>query len=114
MRPRSLLAALLLLGTACGGAGTPSTPPQAAPAQQTAPAPATSPSAAPLQPTSAPAGAPAATSAPQAQTSPAAPPAPAAAAPSYKGVPVGRLPEGFYTLGAPEAPVTLTDYSDFL
>ncbi len=50
----------------------------------------------------------------------AAPPAPTAAAPSeaqagtpYNGVPQGLTPEGFPFLGAANAPVTLTDHSDF-
>ena len=37
-----------------------------------------------------------------------------AAGPQYKGIPVSRTQDGFYALGAPEAPVTITDYSDFL
>ena len=51
----------------------------------------------------------------------AAPPAPTAAGPSeaqtgtpYNGVAQGLTPEGFPFLGAANAPVTLTDYSDFL
>ena len=49
------------------------------------------------------------------------PPAPTAASPSeaqagtpYNGVAQGLTPEGFPFLGAANAPVTLTDYSDFL
>ena len=51
----------------------------------------------------------------------AAPPAPTTAGPSeaqpatpYNGVAQGLTPEGFPFLGAANAPVTLTDYSDFL
>jgi len=41
-----------------------------------------------------------------------APPAPALGL--FEGVPHGVTPEGFYFLGQPHAPVTMTDYSDFL
>lgn len=37
-----------------------------------------------------------------------------AAMPPHKGIPQGRTPEGFFFLGAAAAPVTLSDYSDFL
>jgi hypothetical protein len=32
----------------------------------------------------------------------------------FDGVPHGVTPDGFYFLGQPNAPVTMTDYSDFL
>ena len=32
----------------------------------------------------------------------------------YKGIPSGQTAGGFYVLGETNAPVTLTDYSDFL
>jgi hypothetical protein len=34
--------------------------------------------------------------------------------PPVDGIPQGRTPEGFPVLGAMDAKVTLTDYSDFL
>ena len=34
--------------------------------------------------------------------------------PPFNGIPQGRTPEGFPTLGEANAPVTLIDYSDFL
>jgi hypothetical protein len=47
--------------------------------------------------------------APPAQTPPAATPAPAVDTVAY-----GRNENGTFFYGAPDAPVTLTDYSDFL
>ena len=42
-------------------------------------------------------------------------PAPVGVAPvGYKGIPTSRTTDGFHVLGAPEAPVTIVDYSDFL
>jgi hypothetical protein len=32
----------------------------------------------------------------------------------FKGVPQGVTPEGFYFLGAADAPVAFTEYGDFL
>jgi hypothetical protein len=42
------------------------------------------------------------------------PSATAPALPLYNGIPHGVTPDGFFFLGVPDAPVTLTDYSDFL
>ena len=47
-------------------------------------------------------------------TAPVAPVAPGAVPASYKGIPTSRAADGFYVLGAPDAPVTIVDYSDFL
>ncbi|HEV2124926.1 MAG TPA: hypothetical protein VGW38_19430 [Chloroflexota bacterium] len=43
-------------------------------------------------------------------------PTPADGAPTtlYKGIPTGQTAGGFYVLGETNAPITLTDYSDFL
>ena len=91
--------ATCLLAPACGA---PSEPPRAA-------APASSPASA-VAATQPPATVPAALST-------AAPPVPAGASPAslhYKGIAASRTAEGFFILGAADAPVTLTDYSDFL
>jgi hypothetical protein len=34
--------------------------------------------------------------------------------PAFNGIPQSHTPEGYPTLGAPDAPVTMLDYSDFL
>lgn len=87
----------------------------AQPAATLAPAPTTSPTVAPSTPTTT------TTTANQPTDMPtiAAPAAsaPTVAAPTlglFEGVPHGVTPEGFYFLGQPNAPVTMTDYSDFL
>ena len=93
-RTLTRLWAVLLL-TALAGCGS-----DAAPASPAAPV---------AQPTQAPtaAAAPAATAAPTA----------AAAQPQSSGaaaIPEGLTPEGYHMRGSPDAPVTLTMYSDFL
>ena len=50
-------------------------------------------------------------------SAPASPTTPAAAGPAtflYKDIAASRAADGFFALGAADAPVTLTDYSDFL
>jgi hypothetical protein len=81
-----------------------------------APAPATKPAAAPSSPTTTTTT----TTASQPTNAPTVA-APAVAAPAaaptlglFDGVPHGVTPDGFYFLGQPNAPVTMTDYSDFL
>src|SRR5262249_47048996 len=44
---------------------------------------------------------------------PAQPAAPAGAALQTANLPVSRTPDGFYTKGNPDAPVVVTEYSDF-
>ena len=87
-----LLVMPLLLLAACDGTETQPEPPAPTTAV-TAPAP---------QPTAAP---PAPTTAGPSEAQPATP---------YNDVAQGLTPEGFPFLGAANAPVTLTDYSDFL
>jgi hypothetical protein len=42
------------------------------------------------------------------------PTTPTAAVALFKGIPTGQTPEGYPVLGSPTAPVSMTDYSDFL
>ena len=101
---RSLLVVLALLGAACGA---PAETPRAAGGSSPAPAPLLAATSVP-----APAASIAPTSPPPAATASPAPPG--ADAGSYKGIPTSRTADGFHVLGAPEAPVTIVDYSDFL
>ena len=98
-----LLAGGVLVLAGCGGAAQPNAA-APAPVATSAPAPVAA------QPTAAPApttpGAPSAATAASASAS--------ATGPLYKGIAQSRTPDGFYALGAPAAPVALTDYSDFL
>jgi hypothetical protein len=106
---RLLVPALVALAALLAGCGQgASTPAQSratrAPATEALPA-----ATAPL--TTAPTAAATATIAAAAPT--AAEPAPAAAGP-FAGLAQGVTPEGYHTLGSPDAPVTLVMYSDFL
>ena len=92
---------LVIFATACG---SPAAPPQAA-NSPSAPTTLASPTVV------APVAAPALPAAPAGAPSPAGP---APVGPEYKGIPTSRNADGFHVLGAPEAPVTITDYSDFL
>lgn len=100
LRSALLMAAVLLAG--CDGAQQPTSTVVATISPTTAPiATAPPPTQAPAQPAqSNQVIAPTATVAP--------------AFPSYKGILHGVTPQGFFFLGDPNAPVTLTDYSDFL
>jgi hypothetical protein len=112
---RLLLPILAALLTACGAGGqqpastpvpiAPSQPPVATATSTEAPA-----LAAPTATVALPAAL-AATDAPP-LPSPSAPIVPAL--PLYNGITHGVTPNGFFFLGDPDAPVTLTDYSDFL
>ena len=103
------IAALLLLATACGAPA----PPEAAPAAATT-ASQSGASPASAAPTAVPNPLPTAVAPTSAPAPPAAPAAQTAAGDTYRGIAQSRTPDGFYVLGAPNAPVTLTDYSDFL
>lgn len=116
IRTCTLVPALAVLMAACGSqqpATTPRATPTAAPTLAPSPAiAAAAPTATVIQPeTQIQAPTSAATDAP-ALPSPTAPAVPAL--PLYNGIPHGVTPDGFYFLGNPAAPVTLTDYSDFL
>ena len=104
------IAALLLLATACGAP----TPPEAAPAAATTASQSGTAPAASAAPTAVPNPLPTAVAPTSAPAPPAAPAAQTAAGDTYRGIAQSRTPDGFYVLGAPNAPVTLTDYSDFL
>jgi len=122
LKPHSLLLLSLLLAAACGSPPGP----QAAsgPSSPTAggtPRPSATGAVTAAAPTGAPTGAPTLIPVPAAEATsitvsgPTPPPdAAPAAGPQYKGIPVSRTQDGFYALGAPEAPVTIMDYSDFL
>lgn len=100
----TLGALALVLVTACGDEprAQPSGAPPSPAGGQTAAAPAT--------PAGAAARPPAATAAVATlHPSPAEP-----AGMQYKGMPVSRTSDEFFVLGQPDAPVTLTEYSDFL
>lgn len=110
--PLSILLCLLLV--ACGTAETADTPPTQpppAPATESAAIPtATLPTAPePAEPTAAPADGEAAAT----EASPPTPASPATAEPQPL-VTSGRNDNGTFFRGAPDAPVTLVDYSDFL
>ena len=99
--------------SACGGASAPTLPPPT-----TAPTAAFSPSVAPPA-TQAPAPSPIPTVAFVAASTATAQPVVATTAPSraaiaYKGIEQGVTADGFPYLGKADAPITLTDYSDFL
>lgn len=84
---RTALALILGALTACGGA--------------TATEPLVTASAAPSAASSAPSAAPAAAS-------------PASAAGRFAALPQSKTAEGYYVLGNPDAPATITYYSDFI
>lgn len=107
---RSSLLTTLLAGAllaSCGGAGRTA---ETGPGPTSAPEP---PTAAPTAPVP---SLPAATALPVASSAaaPAQATAPAADAGRFADIPQSRTPEGYQVLGAPDAPVTLVMYSDFL
>lgn len=109
--PIALVAAIVL--AACGGASTPTLPPptnapSAAPIPSVAPAATQAPAPSPV-PTAALVAASTATAQPVVATA-----APARLATAYKGIEQGITADGFPYLGRADAPITLTDYSDFL
>ena len=121
---RLKLHSLLLLSLLLAACGSPPEPQAASgPSSPTAggtPRPSATGAVTAAAPTGAPTGAPTLIPVPAAEATPivvSVPPPPdaaPAAGPQYKGIPVSRTQDGFYALGAPEAPVTITDYSDFL
>lgn len=100
------LLALIVFVALLAACGTP------LPEQAAAPSPTTAPAASAPAP-SAPV-APAPTGGAQGAEPTEATPAPAVQVTTAEGLPQGRTPEGYPVLGDPDAPVTLTMYSDFL
>ncbi len=112
-----VLPVVAVLMTACG-AQQPTASPTTAPAAVPSPSPAT---AAPAEAPTQARVVPTATSIQLQTQTPTAPPlapsptvVPIQTLPLFNGIPHGITPDGFHFLGMPDAPVTLTDYSDFL
>ena len=105
-----VLPVVAVLMVVCG-AQQPTASPTTVPAIPAAPAAVPSPSAATAAPTKAPVVATATSIQLQTQTPTEAP---LQTLPLFNGIPHGITPDGFHFLGMFDAPVTLTDYSDFL